>query len=240
MKSTAVLIAVFCFAAAVLAIETNTRSQGTLSVDASSASEDEPKYELDFVGTATDNVARWSENGKKFERVRQIGRGHLTVSRVHANGTKTEVERVSAASGPMNNGLLPNGKWTALAPIDARNSFPDESGKYGYKMILTPADFKLQGRSAFLIHSVQQHGANATEGCIGLNGGHAENVRFFDLMLAYFKYGRSLVTNVNITGNANIGWQLGTSTFYNDTSKKPNPKPVAPKKKTAPAKRSLF
>ena len=111
--------------------------------------------------------------------------------------------------------MLPNGTYTAQAPVDALGMFPDETGKFGMKMVLTPWDTMTRGD--FRIHSVvggKWNKGSMTEGCVGLNGGHDQNVQFFNDMKAYFQTRKSITLTVDVTGNANVKTQLGTKFHY--------------------------
>ncbi len=162
---------------------------------------------LTFTGEAQDKV--WPT------QVRQMGVGTLHVMAAFDNGKSAECDAFSVVSGAMQNGLLPNGTYTAQAPVNAIGMFPDETGKYGMKMVLTPKDTMTRGD--FRIHSVvggrMNHGS-MTEGCVGLNGGHDQNVRFFDEMQAYFQSRKAITLTVDVTGNANVKTQLGSQYHY--------------------------
>jgi hypothetical protein len=167
----------------------------------------ESKQVLAFTGKATDKAL----GGKN----RQLGEGTLDVVAQFDNGNEAEVASFEAVSGPMNNGLIPNGRYKAHAPVDASHQFPDETGKWGFKMVLDPQ--QKMSRSDFRIHSVQErkpYYAWMTEGCVGLSGGHDENVRFHAMMQAYFKTHKSIELTVDIEGNANVKTQLGDKPDY--------------------------
>jgi Na+/glutamate symporter len=53
-----------------------------------------------------------------------------------------------------------------------------------------------------------------TAGCIGLDGGHGENVAFNALMADYFKTKKVINVSVDLAGNANVVRQLGNQPHY--------------------------
>jgi hypothetical protein len=164
---------------------------------------------LSFTGEAVDYEY------KSPSMTRQYGEGHLDVVATFDNGKKAVVDSFDAVSGPMRNGLIPNGKFRVSAPVDAVNQFPDETGKFGFKMVITPLE--RMARGDFRIHSVQSKARKLmwmTEGCVGLSGGHSENVRFLGLMQDYFKTRKSIDLTVAIDGNANVKTQLGEQATY--------------------------
>lgn len=146
---------------------------------------------------------------------RQYGEGQLNVMALFDNGKTAILDSFDAVSGPMHNGLIPNGKFRVAAPTNAVGQFPDESGKFGFKMVITPLE--RMARGDFRIHSVQSKAKRLcwmTEGCIGLSGGHTENVRFFGLMQNYFRNHKSIDLAVAIDGNANVKNELPEAADY--------------------------
>jgi hypothetical protein len=164
---------------------------------------------LSFTGGVTDYT--WQSDGQ----TRQLGRGTLDVMATFDNARQAEVASFSAVSGPVDNGVIPNGTFKAYAPTDAANQFPDETGTFGFKMVLEPQ--QQMDRNAFRIHSVSeksQRWGTKTAGCIGLDGGHGENVAFNALMADYFKTKKVINVSVDLAGNANVVRQLGNQPHY--------------------------
>ncbi|MBC7541326.1 MAG: hypothetical protein H7338_01200 [Candidatus Sericytochromatia bacterium] len=173
----------------------------------------QPGLSLEFTGEASDVTMK--NFAQKTEIIRQKGMGTLHVMMALGNGTNMEVASFSAISGPMNNGLLPNGDYKALKPVDAANQFPDETGEFGFKMVLVPG--QAMNRTDLRIHSTKdtsQKSASWTEGCIGLNGGNPQNVAFYNFMSAYFKTHKSIPLKVGVTDNANVKTQLNGKAHY--------------------------
>jgi hypothetical protein len=119
----------------------------------------------------------------------------------------------------MFNGLLPNGKYTALKP-QIGSQFMDEKG-CGFKMVLIPdKSIGMKGCGEFRIHPVRRldYGKTIrktpTEGCIGLSGGHNQVIVFYNTMSAYFQNHKTIDVNVNIKNNANVKSQLGAKSHY--------------------------
>ncbi|MBO9595698.1 MAG: hypothetical protein J7599_22540, partial [Niabella sp.] len=171
----------------------------------------EQSLSLDFVGEAKDVTT----DGK----IRQMGEGYVNVYSKFDNGRSAQIASYEALSGPMYNGLLPNGQYTALKP-QIGNQFSDEKG-FGFKMVLDPnRSIGISGRGDFRIHPVQRinYGTRvvktSTEGCVGLSGGHNQVIGFYNTMSAYFQNHKSINLNVNIKNNANVKSQLGSKTHY--------------------------
>lgn len=171
----------------------------------------EQSLSLEFVGEAKDVTS----DGK----TRQMGAGYMNVYSKFDNGRSAQIASYEALSGPMYNGLLPNGLYTALKP-QIGNQFSDEKG-FGFKMVLNPnRSIGMSGRGDFRIHPVQRinYGTRvvktSTEGCVGLSGGHNQVVGFYNTVSAYFQNHKSINLSVNIKNNANVKSQLGSKTHY--------------------------
>lgn len=133
------------------------------------------------------------------------------------NGKGEVLDSFSVVSGPMGRGLLPNeagsGYTVSLKEGPKRaTSFPDEAG-FGFKYFINPNKPAGFGRTALLIHPTSNPGTyggqtklrGATEGCIGLNDGHARNVEFYNLLQGYLNRARSIRLDVKIANNPNVG-----------------------------------
>jgi hypothetical protein len=194
--------------------ETTTFTDGVVAA----LDKDEKQSGVDLV--AMEKGLILSFEGEAYEKsygtiVRQYGEGQLNVVSQFDNGKRALAASFDAVSGPMRNGLIPDGRYKVSAPVDAVNQFPDETGKFGFKMVITPLE-RMQ-RGDFRIHSVQSKAKKLmwmTEGCVGLSGGHAQNVQFNSLMLDYFRTHKSIDLQVAIQGNANVKTQLGDKPSY--------------------------
>jgi hypothetical protein len=172
----------------------------------------------------------YDDDGDKVED-NQIGKGNL-----HLQNDKDEdvEDPYSAVSGPDGNGLLPNGEYEVTIKLqytkEGPDGYTDDKGA-SFKLYLKPKriegldDIKKFKRTELLIHPTtggksgnNKDGTNTkndgttyynsrTQGCIGINGGHSETVRFWNSVSKYLKgNGGKMMLKVDITGNQNVWW----------------------------------
>ena len=175
------------------------------------------KWKLLFKGVAEDKEYTIGD-GNVYTR--QAATGTLHIIEISSD---RNISTFEAVSGPMGNGLLPNGEYKSLKPI-LNGNFSDETG-LTYKMVLNPMpSVKNINRTDFRIHPVvyywssgggenKKYTTGETEGCVGLVG-NKNAAPFLDYMKEYFKNNDYILLEVNIDGNANIREQITKKLHY--------------------------
>ena len=127
--------------------------------------------------------------------------GTLTTNALFDDGSKIQLQTLSARSGPWGNSSLPNGTYSASSIVNTAESGMLRNG-VGFKVILS--NNTAYSRTSLRIHPDQEPQPGSS-GCIGLVAGANDLNQFRKIVRNYFSSHNNTSFNVivNINGNPN-------------------------------------